>query len=133
METDSPLLTHPVCTARHDVGRDLPRPFNRGEQDPAILALEAVGATRVPAEGIEMCTWNEGTQQLEIARPFKSRPELSHAFELPPRRVADGAACHSWSYGTRLGSRDTGQWSNMVEGSEQPSLPPASRKIKWRE
>ena len=120
MKTDSSLLTRPVFTARHEVGRDLPRPFNRGEQDPAILALEAGGAIRVPAEGIEMCTWNEGLQRLDITRPFKSRPELLHAYGLPPRRVADGAASHSWSYGTHLGPRATGQWSNMVEGSKQP-------------
>ena len=133
METDSSLLTHPAFTARRELGRELPRPFRRGEQDPAILALEAVGAIRVPAEGIEMCTRNEVTQRLEIARPFKSRPELFHAYELPPRRVDDGAACHSWSHGTRLGPRATGQWRNMVEGSKQPLLPPALRKINWRE
>ena len=76
METDSSLLTHPVLTARHEAGRDLSRPFNRGEEDPAILALEAVGAIRVPAEGIEMCTWNDGLQRPDITRPFKSRPQF---------------------------------------------------------
>ena len=41
METDSSFLPHPVFTARHEAGRDLSRPFNRGEQDPAILAIES--------------------------------------------------------------------------------------------
>ena len=105
METDSSLLTHPEFAARHESGRDQSRPFNREEQDPATLALVAAGAIRVPAEEIEACTWNEGTQRPDVARPLKSRPELFHAYELPPRRVADGSANHSWSYGTRLGPR----------------------------
>ena len=133
METDSSLSTHPAFTARHVVGRDLPRPLNRGEQDPANLALEAVGAIRVPVEGIKMCPWGDGAQRLEITRPFKSRPKLFHAYELPPRRVADGAASHPWSYGARLDPRATGQWSDMAEGSKQPPLPPALRNTKWRE
>ena len=54
-------------------------------------------------------------------------------YRLPPRRVADGATKHTWSFGTRLGPNATGQWSNMVVGSEQPSVPPALRKVNWRE
>ena len=54
METDTTLLTDPVFTARHEAGRDVNRPFIRGARDPATLALEVVGATRVPAEEIEM-------------------------------------------------------------------------------
>ena len=109
------------------------RPFNRGDQDPAILAIEAIGAKRVLAEKIQMCTWNEDLQRIGITFPFKSRPELFHAYELPTRRVADGAANHSWAYGTRLGPRATGQWSNLVEGSKQPPLPAALHKTNWRE
>ena len=59
METDSALLTAPVFTARHEAGRDTNRPFIRGGRDPATLALEVAGATRVPAGEIEMCTWDE--------------------------------------------------------------------------
>ena len=58
---------------------------------------------------------------------------MFHAYELPPRRVADGSASHTWLYGTRLGPRATGQYSNMVEGSKQHPSPPASRKTNWRE
>ena len=80
-----------------------------------------------------MCTWNETQQRIDIAMPFKSRPELFRAYELPPRRVAEGAANHSWSYGTRLGPLATGKWSNLAEGSTQPPLPPDLRKTNWRE
>ena len=80
-----------------------------------------------------MCAWNEAHQRIEIALPFRSRPELFHAYELSERRVAEGAAIHSWSYGTRLGPCAAGQWSNMVEGQKQPLLPPALRKTNWRE
>ena len=60
-------------------------------------------------------------------------PEMFHVYRLPPRRVANGALKHGWSYGARLGRNATGQWSNMVEGSTQPPLPPALRKVNWRE
>ena len=74
METDSTLLTDPVFTARFEAGRDISRPFNRGERDPATLALGALGASRTSAEEIEMCAWNEGVQRIEIARPLRVRP-----------------------------------------------------------
>ena len=132
VETDSSLLPHPAFSARRDLGRDLPRPFTREEQDPAIMALAAVGAIRVQAEGIETCSWNEDLRQIGITWPFKNRPELCRAYEMPPRRVADGATIHSWSYGKRLGPNATGQWSNMADGPKQPSLPPASGKSSRR-
>ena len=94
METDSALLTRPAFTARRDAGRDITRPFVRGERDPATLALEAVGAKRISAGDIQMCTWDAGAQRLEVARPFRGRPEMFHVYKLPPRRVADGATNH---------------------------------------
>ena len=109
VETDAALLTDPAFTALREAERDTSRPFNRGGQDPATLALGAVGATRVSAEEIETRTWNAGVQRIEIARPPRGRSEMFHAYELPPRRVADGATKHSWSYGTRLGPSATGQ------------------------
>ena len=133
METDSALLTDPVFTARHEAGRDINRPFIRGGRDPVTLALEVAGATRVPAEEIEMCTWDADAQRLEVTRPFRGRPVLFRVYRLPPCRVADGATKHSWSFGARLVPSATGQWGNMVEGSKQPSVPPALRKVNWRE
>ena len=79
-----------------------------------------------------MCTWNAGLQRIDVTRPFRGRPELFRAYELPPRRVAAGAVCHSCSYGSRLGHRATGKWSNLSEGSKQPPLPPALRRTNWR-
>ena len=114
METGSSLFPRPALTVRHEAGRDLSRPFNRGDQDPATLALEAIGAQQVPAEGIQTCTWNEEQRRIDITLPFKSRPELFRAYERPTRRVADGAAIHSWLYGTRLGPRAAGQLGNLV-------------------
>ena len=122
METDASLFPHLAFTARREAGRDLSRPFNRGEQDPATLALDTIGAKRVPVGGIQMCIWNEVLRRIDFALPFKGRSEIFHAYEHPPRRVADGATIHSWSYGTRLGSRATSQWSNLVEGFGATSL-----------
>ena len=64
------MLTDPVFTARREAGCDIYRPFVRGERDPAALALEVVGATRVPAEEIEMRTWGAGAQRLEVSDLF---------------------------------------------------------------
>ena len=133
METNHTLLTDPVSTAPHEAGRDKDRPFIRGERDPASLALEAVGAQRVSAEEIDMCTWDADAQRIVAKRPFCDQPEMFHVYRLPPRRVADGATKHGWSYGTRLGRNATGQWSNMAGGPKQPPLPPALRKVNWRE
>ena len=132
VKTDATLLTGPAFTALREAERDTSRPFNRGEQDPATFARGAVGASRVLAEEIEMRAWNEGVQRIEITRPSRGRPELFRAYEPLPRRVADGAANHSWPYGTRLGPRASGQRSNMAEGSKQPPTPPALRKTNCR-
>ena len=129
MDTDSALLTDPVFTNRHADGRDMNRPFIRGERDPAALALAVVGAIRVSPDEIEMCTWDADAQKLKVTQPFRERPDLFHVYRLPPRRVADGATKHTWYFGTRLGPKATGQCSNMVVGSEQPSVPPALRKV----
>ena len=69
--------------------------LSMGDRGPAILALEAIGAQRAPVEGIQMCTWNGGLQRIDITLPCECRPKLFHAYELPARRVADGAAMHS--------------------------------------
>ena len=130
METNSSQLPRPVFTVRHEQGRDLSRHFKREDQEPAILALEAIGAKRVPVAGIQTCTWNGDLHRMDITLPFKSRPELFRAYELPTRRAADGAAIHSWSYGMRLGPRATRQRSNLVEGSKQSHcLRPCARPI----
>ena len=80
-----------------------------------------------------MCTRDAGAQRIEAARPFRDQTGMFHVYRLPPRRVADGATKHAWSYGARLGRSATGQWSNMAEGSKQPPLPPALRTVNWRE
>ena len=108
-------------------------PSSDGGRDPATFALEAVGATGVLADEIEMWAWDAGAHRLEVTRPFRGRQEMFRAYELPPRRVAYGATTHSWSYGTRLGPCATGQWGNMAEGSKRPPVPPALRKVNWRE
>ena len=104
VETDSALLTDPAFTARREAGSDINRPFLRGGRDPATLALEAVGATRVPAGEIAMCIWDAGAQRLEVTRPFRGRPKMFHVYKIPHRRVAAGATKHSWSFGNRVGS-----------------------------
>ena len=98
VEPGSTLLQHLVFATNHSAGRDLPRPFTGGGQDPTTLALAAIGAGRVPAEEIEMRTWNAEQKRIEITHPFASSADAFHAYELPARRVASGPAMHSWSY-----------------------------------
>ena len=130
--TDAALLTGPAFTALREAERDTPRPFNRGGQDPATLALGAVGPSRVLVEEIAMRTWNKSALRIEITRPCRGRPELFRAYELLSRRAADSAATLSRPYGMRLGPRASGQRSNLAEGSKQPPMPPALRKINCR-
>ena len=80
-----------------------------------------------------MRTWDAGAQRIDVTRPSLEQTEMFRVYRHPPCRVADGATKHAWSHGARLGRSATGQWSNMVEGSKQPPLPPALREVKWRE
>ena len=70
MEPDAALLERPAFSAKCLAGRDTSRLFTRGENDPATRVMEAIGATRVPAESIDMCTWNAIRQTLENIRPI---------------------------------------------------------------
>ena len=128
LEPGPTLLQHPVFVTNHTAGRDPSRPFSRGEDDPATLAMQAIGARRVPAEEIEMRTWKAELRRIEITHPFTSDSDAFHVYALPERRVANGEALHTWSYGARLGPHASGQWSNLVEGSKQPALPPFLQK-----
>ena len=101
-------------------GRDTSRLFTRGENDPAARVIEAIGATRVPAESIEMCARNVIRQTLEIIRPFANEDGIFRVYKIPERRSADGASKHIWPYGTRLGPMASGHWSNLVEGNFNP-------------
>ena len=114
-------------------GRDTSRLFTRGENDPAARVIEAIGATRVPAESIEMCARNVIRQTLEIIRPFANEDDIFHVHKLPDRRSAVGASKHVWPYGALLGPMASGRRSNLVEGRVQPPLPPLLRKLNWRE
>ena len=116
----------PAFAAPREAGRDKDRPFIPGGRGPAALALELVGAQRVSAEEIEMRTWGAGARRIEVKRPFTSRSASSAP-------CSGWGAKHGWSYGAGLGRNATGQWSNMAEGSTQPPLPPALRKVNWRE
>ena len=133
IELDGALLKRPVFSTNFGAGRSRNRVFTRGQNDPAAVALAAVGAVRAPADSIEMCTWDSVKMQLAAIRPFKEKEEISHVFKLPPRRVVEGRTKHQWSYGTRLGPKATGCWSNLVEDAQQPTLPPLLRKVNWRE
>ena len=108
MEPDGALLDLPVFSANFAAGRDASRAFTRGENDPATRALDAIGATRVPVESIEMCTWDSSQQRLEIIRPFSQKDDIFHAYKLPERRAVFGATKHEWSYGARLGPNSSG-------------------------
>ena len=71
MELDGTLLKHPVFATTFGAGQSRNRVFTRGQNDPATVALAAVGAVRVPADSIEMCTWGSVKEQLAAIRPFK--------------------------------------------------------------
>ena len=68
---------------------------------------------------------------LEIVFPFADDKHHFHIFAMPARRAANGPNFHSWVFGTRLGPRAVGTWSNRVEGARQS--PPALRKVNYRE
>ena len=133
MEPGATLLDHPVFPANFTAGRDTSRLFTRGKNDPATRIMEAIGATRVPAESIEMCTRNAIRQTLEIIHPFANEDDIFHVHKLPDRKSAVGASKHIWPYGACLGPMASGHWSNLVEGRVQPPLPPLLRKLNRRE
>ena len=90
---------------------------------------------RVSAEAIEMFTSQAEWDQPRVITPFEQMPGFFEAFQLPERRAANGRALHGWTFGTRLGPKATGKWSNIVnaEASCQPRGAPALRKVNWRE
>ena len=95
MEADGTLLELPVFATNFVEGRDSSRVFTRGEDDPATRALEAIGAERVPAEAIEMCTWDTIRQTIEIIHPFSSKNDIFQA--KTPDEESGG-----WLYETRV-------------------------------
>ena len=133
MEPDASLLHHPVFSSNFVAGRGTSRLFTRGENDLAPRAMEAIGATRVPADSIGMCAWNAIRQTLEIIRLFANEDDISHVYKLPDRRAADGAQKHIWYYGARLGPTASGRWSNLVEGEDQHPNRPSDKRQRRRE
>ena len=131
---DSALLELPVFRATFGVGKSA-KTFTRGEEDPAVCVLNAIGARRVGADALEFLTWNEHVEQPEIFYPFSDESDLFHVYELPARRVAPGKDLHNWSLGIRLGEKTSGARANKVMDKTQPPppLPPVFRKINWRE
>ena len=129
---DGTLLNLPVFEAPFPPG-ELAKTFTRGENDPVVSVLNAVGAQRVSADALEFVTWNEQIHRPQIFCPFSDASDLFHVYSLPPRRVAPGRDLHEWSLGIRLGERASGAWANEVTDKEQPLPPPVLRKIDWRE
>ena len=129
---DGALLEHPVFGVKFGAG-EKQKSFTRGEHDPAMCVLTAIGAKRAPGESLEFCTWNDNSSQPEIFHPFSDQNGLFHVLELPPRRAANGPDLNQWSLGIRLGEKSSGAWPNLVSDKKQPRLPPVLRKINWRE
>ena len=128
----STLLDLPVFSVPFGVGMSA-KNFKRGENDPAVSALKAIGASRVRADTLSFLTWNERTQLPDTFFPFSDKDEWFHAYKLPKRRVAPGKDLHDWSLGIRLGEKASGAWANQVTDKTQPLPPPVLRKIDWRE
>ena len=129
---DGTLLDLPVFGAVFPPG-ELAKSFTRGENDPAVSVLNAVGAQRVSADTLEFVTWSERVQQPQIFCPFSDASDLFRAYALPLRRAAPGRDLHKWSLGIRLGEKASGAWANQVIDKIQPLPPPVLRKIDWRE
>ena len=70
MEPDATLLPNGVSATNFVLGNDSNKVFTRGDGDPAISALASIGARRVLAETIEMCTLDADTQFIEAIPPF---------------------------------------------------------------
>ena len=93
MEPGATLLEHPVSSANFASGRDMSRPFTRGGNDPAAKVSEAIGATRVSAETIEMCTGNAIRQTLEIIHPFTTEADIFHVYRNGDLQTAQQNMC----------------------------------------
>ena len=132
MPTNSELLQLDIFERRFHSDTGV---FTRGQDDPATLMLQAVGARPVPVGDIEMCTFLLPQECLAIFKPFENTTDLFEAYALPERRAAVGLDLHGWTFGTRLGQEATGKWSNSVQAPTdcQPRGPPAFRKANWRE
>ena len=133
MDTDPTLLQHPVFSRRYDEDPNPDGTFLRGQKDPATLALEAVGAKRVPNERIYMCARDDSRDELDAVFPFANDKHHFHIFEMPLRRAAYGPPFHGWAFGARLGPKAVGAWRNRAEGAVQPTLPPALRTANYHE
>ena len=120
---DSTLLELPVFWATFGVGESA-KTFTRGEEDPAVGVLNAIGARRVRADTLEFLTWNEHVEQPGIFYPFSDESDLFHVYELPARRVAPGKDLHNWSLGIRLCEKASGARANKVMDKTQPLPPP---------
>ena len=133
MDIDPTLLQDPVCSKRRDLIRNPEGTFLRGHDDPATLALKAVGAARVPNETVFMCTRDDSRDELDAVSPFANDKHHFHIFEMPQRRAAYGPPFHGWAFGARLGPKAVGTWGNRAEGAVQPTLPPALRHVNYHE
>ena len=133
MDIDPALSQHPFSGKRHDEGRNPEGTFLRGQNVPATLALEVIGAERVPNENIYMCTWDDSRDVLGAVFPFADDKHHFHIYALPERRTAHGPTFHGWAFGVRLARKAVGTSSNRAEGAVQPPLPPALRKVNYRE
>ena len=80
---DGTLLDLPVFPAALGSG-ETAKIFTRGEDDPAVCVLNAIGAQRVRADTLEFLTWSEKVLQPEIFYPFSDETDLfrvyAHAF-----------------------------------------------------
>ena len=132
IEPRSDLLVLPVFRKRFTSTNGV---FARDGSDPATCFLAAVTAEVVPTDDIVTCTRDDVKDCIALFEPFKETPDLFLPYKLPERRVADSRQFHGWVFGTRLGPRATGKWSNMVEGpnDQQPKGAPALRNANWRE
>ena len=108
MDIDPALLQDPVFSKRRDLIRNPEGAFLRGHDDPATLALKAVGAARVPNETVFMFTRDDSRDVLDAVSPFANVKHHFHIFEMPQRRAAYGPPFHGWAFGARLGPKAAG-------------------------
>ena len=108
MDIDPTLMQDPVFSKRRDLGRNPEGAFLRAHNDPAIVALKAVGSARVSNETVFMCAWDDSRNALDASYPFANDKHHIHIFEMPQRRAADGPSFHGWAFGARLGPKAVG-------------------------